>query len=197
MAPRTICLSEAEADSRYFYIPKDALQRHCPLNPGPPTFDGAPTIGAFARLPAELQLDVIEMLDFKSLLAFRRVNKEAANLVEGMSAWKLVSVESFNFSNHHLRTLVDAAGFFDIFQRVMPDCKVNSFHRFWRVPRMHSACPSASGHITPSPSPICSPRYLFDTAPSAVKKRLPSTCSIFAASVCGPMATTSQNASLR
>jgi hypothetical protein len=104
MAANVIRLSEAEAFDFHNYIPNDALERHCPLTKHrEPTFydlASASALGEFAVLPAELQLNVIEILDVKSLMAFRRVSKEASNLVDGMSAWKKVrcALISLSFS---------------------------------------------------------------------------------------------------
>jgi hypothetical protein len=88
MTANFIRLDSWEADMFHGAIPPHALARHCPLDNGRHTiaFDDsrAPSLGTLARLPMELQLQVILQLDFASLLVWIRANKRAMAFVWGL-----------------------------------------------------------------------------------------------------------------
>ena len=92
MISSAIRISKDEALTFDTYNPINVLKKHCPLDDDSHglhlEFGTAYSLGALAILPVELQLTVLVQLDLETLLAFRRINKRAMNLVESMIEWK-------------------------------------------------------------------------------------------------------------
>lgn len=66
------------------------LVSYCPLDYGNHEFQPTVDLGAIDKLPMELKHQVLKDIDVESLLVFRRVNKEARAVVDGMLEWQKV-----------------------------------------------------------------------------------------------------------
>lgn len=116
--PNAIRISRLEATDfmNFPIISSRALEEHCPVGPER-TNDGtgisnAESLGTIHRMPLELKLVNLAVLDVKSLLAFRQVNRRARNAVESMLEWKKVCrimlwmkiINSLCWLDHFIRT---------------------------------------------------------------------------------------------
>jgi hypothetical protein len=91
----TITLCRLDAHFFRGVIDHDTLTRHCPLDNGRyaigPDYTTAPGLGLLSQLPVELQQQVVLQMDLETLLAWRRVNKRAMDLVSNMVEWRQAS----------------------------------------------------------------------------------------------------------
>ena len=75
-------------------IHHDILTRHCLLDDGHHAlgldYNTAPGLGLVSKLPVELQQQIILQMDISTVLAWRRVNKRAMDLVSNLFEWKEV-----------------------------------------------------------------------------------------------------------
>lgn len=68
----------------------DVLVAFCPLDYSRHECEPSTDLGMLDKLPMEIKEDILEQIDLESLLVFRRVNKKAMAVVDGMAKWKKV-----------------------------------------------------------------------------------------------------------
>jgi hypothetical protein len=67
-----------------FILDPDILLKRCPLDYGRHKLEPRFDLGDLEKLPTELHHHMLNFLDAKSLLVFRRVNQSAMSMVNGM-----------------------------------------------------------------------------------------------------------------
>ncbi|KAF2821559.1 hypothetical protein CC86DRAFT_470747 [Ophiobolus disseminans] len=123
--------------------------------PSPPKVVNGFNLGLLDTLPQEIQLEVLRLLDLKSLLIFRRVNEHAHAVVHNMTEWRKVAANAFNtitmaqiIRTHDTFTIVDLVRKLE--QRVCVDCgKSCMFMDMFRLERVclgvNGPCESEAG----------------------------------------------------
>jgi len=83
-------MTDMTAMASSHYPPKEYQAFQCPLDWGNHEISPSTSLGDLARLPLELQQDILGYIDLKSLLEFRRVNQRAMEVVNSIVAFDRV-----------------------------------------------------------------------------------------------------------